>query len=84
MSAQRAVPFYLLDRHATLAMTMGTNLTITNYAVTFPTLSLRGQTNGPASGPASARGNPGQCVRATRGAVLFTGSPRYARDDNGG
>ena len=30
MSAQRAVPFYLLDRHAPLAMTMGTNLTIAN------------------------------------------------------
>ena len=36
MSAQRAVPFYLLDRHAPLAMTMGTNLTITNYVIAFP------------------------------------------------
>ena len=35
MSAQRAVPFYLLDRHATLAMTMGTNLTIANQVITF-------------------------------------------------
>ena len=35
MSAQRAVPFYLLDRRATLAMTMGTNLTIANQVITF-------------------------------------------------
>ena len=40
MSAQRAVLFYLLDRHAPLAMTMGTNLTITNYVIAFAPLVI--------------------------------------------